>query len=558
MKIITYPLIAAVIAGAPAITAVELPDLAKPLDIPLFLSGNFGELRNNHFHSGLDFKTQGRTGFAIYCAADGYVSRVVVSPWGFGRAVYVTHPELGLTTVYGHLDAFSLKIDKRVRNIQYEREQFNVDLSFDPGEIPVAKGERIATSGNAGSSGGPHLHMDIRDTKSEDPLDPMPYFKRHIKDNVAPEVRSISLYPVKGEGEVGGKSTPDIHLPSTFSQPFTAWGKVIPGIKAYDKMTGTTNIYGVKHLSLTVDGKEVYKRTIDRISFNTTKAVNTLVDYSGVINNGSWTMWTYIPESEPLGEMANADNHGIIDINEEREYACRWTLTDEHGNTKHVPFIIKGMKEPIPSVKTAGDRFNHDGNNSWSGEGVHVTFPAGTFYDDIDFTVTTTPSSYYLTPIYKIADRTIPISGEYTLEINLPDDTIAEKEKYVLVRINGKKVSRVDARYDNGKIIGAPSALGSFAVTTDMRPPVIKPETPASWGKRGKVSFIISDNLSGIKSWRGEIDGKFALFELDGKTGRLSFRMDSSRFTKGKSHKVTLTVTDATGNKTDYSGNFTW
>lgn len=167
-------LLSAFIVSISTVNADNLPSLAKPLDIPLILSGNFGELRNNHFHSGLDFKTQGRIGFPVHSAADGYVSRVVVSPWGFGRAVYITHPELGITTVYGHLDSFSPAIDRRVRDIQYEREQFSVDLSFKPGEIPVTKGERIATSGNAGSSGGPHLHMDVRDTESEDPLDPCP------------------------------------------------------------------------------------------------------------------------------------------------------------------------------------------------------------------------------------------------------------------------------------------------------------------------------------------------------------------------------------------------
>ena len=138
--------------------------LASPLDIPFYLAGNFAELRRNHFHSGIDFKTQGRTGFSVRSAAEGYVSRISVSPWGFGRAVYVTHPALGLTTVYGHLQAFSPAIDKRVRDEQYSRETFSIDLNFAPDEIPVNRGEIIGISGNAGSSGGPHLHMDVRDT----------------------------------------------------------------------------------------------------------------------------------------------------------------------------------------------------------------------------------------------------------------------------------------------------------------------------------------------------------------------------------------------------------
>ncbi|TFU92635.1 M23 family metallopeptidase [Barnesiella sp. WM24] len=555
---IRFLLLPALIASMPSISAGELPELAKPLNIPLLLSGNFGELRNNHFHSGLDFKTQGRTGLPIYCAADGYVSRVVVSPWGFGRAIYVTHPSLGITTVYGHLQEFADKIDCKVRDIQYDREQFSVDLTFEPGEIPVGKGEKIALSGNSGSSGGPHLHMDIRDTATEDPLDPMPYFKSYIKDDVAPEIRSISLYPVKGEGEVDGKPSPETHVPASFNQPFTAWGKVIPGIKAYDKMTGTTNIYGVKHLSLKVDGKEIYRRKTDRFSFATTRAVNTLVDYAGVVNNGSWTMWSYEPAASPLDYMVTTEENGIIDINEERDYNCEWTLTDEHGNTKRVPFTIKGVKRPITEITAEGDRFNFDGKNTWSNDGIRLEFPAGTFYDDLNFSVSTSPSQTYLTPIYKIADRTIPVAGEYVIEIDLPHDTIADKQKYVLVRINGKRVSRVDSKYSNGTITGTPSALGSFAVTTDNVDPVIKPEIPASWGKKGKISFKISDNLSGVKSWRGEIDGKFALFELDGKTGRLSFVMDPRRFDKGKHHSVSLKVTDAAGNTADYSGGFTW
>jgi murein DD-endopeptidase MepM/ murein hydrolase activator NlpD len=158
----------------------NLPELHRPLNIPPVLSGNFGELRSNHFHSGIDFKTQGRTGFKIHCAADGYVSRILVSPWGFGRAVYVTHPELGLVTVYGHLESFSSKINKIVVEEQYRRETFRIDMEFKEGEIPVKKGEVIALSGNAGSSGGPHLHMDVRDLATGDALDPMNYFNKNI------------------------------------------------------------------------------------------------------------------------------------------------------------------------------------------------------------------------------------------------------------------------------------------------------------------------------------------------------------------------------------------
>lgn len=536
-----------------------LPDLGRPMEIPIILSGNFGELRNNHFHSGLDMKTQGRTGIPIHSVEDGYVSRIVVSPWGFGRAIYITHPDIGLTTVYGHLDSFSKEIDKAVRDRQYELERFNVDLNFMPGELPVKRGQLIALSGNAGSSGGPHLHIDVRDTKTEEALDPMPYFKKYINDKVAPQVRSLALYCMEGEGVLSGTNQKSAsRAGENLKKPFTAWGKVVPAIKAYDKMSGTTNIYGVKYLSLKVDGKEVYRRTIDKFDFADTRAVNTLVDYSGVVNSGSWTMWTRQPESRPLQEMIKSVDNGIITIDEEREYSCEWILEDEHGNVARQPFKIIGKQTDIPEKPQKGNLFSYQGRNTYSDENIKVTFPEETFYDDVYFTIKSVDMPGYITPAYDIADRAIPISGEYTVEIRLPNDTVADKSKYCLVRINGKRRSAVDSEYANGTIVGTPSALGRFAVTTDTTAPTIRPEKPQLWSKNGRVSFIIADNLSGIKTYRGEIDGKFALFELDGKTGRLSFKMDSARFQKGKSHTVKVNVTDACGNSSNYSGKFHW
>lgn len=321
--------------------------LASPLDIPFYLAGNFAELRKNHFHSGIDFKTQGRTGLPVHAADDGYVSRISVSPWGFGRAVYISHPTTGLTTVYGHLEAFSPKIDRIVRDEQYTRETFTIDLTFDPDSIPVKRGETIGLSGNAGSSGGPHLHMDVRDTATEDPLDPLEYYSDRITDNLAPQVRQLALFPADGGVVEGSTTAPTLLAPEAFSTPVTAWGRVYPGIKAYDRMTGTSNIYGIKYLTLTLDGDTIYNRVIDRFSFDTTKAIHTLVHYPGVVTSGSWIMVTRIPDSDPLLYMTEASNRGIIDISEERPYRLEWILRDEHGNVTRQPFTITGRRTPV-------------------------------------------------------------------------------------------------------------------------------------------------------------------------------------------------------------------
>jgi hypothetical protein len=172
------------------ILTVSRGEMISPLKIPLLMSANFGELRPNHFHSGIDLKTQGRIGLPVYAMDDGYVSRVVVSPWGFGRAVYINHSS-GLTTVYGHLDRFAPFIDEIVRRQQYEQEDFSIDCEFAEGEIPVAQGNIIGYSGNSGSSGGPHLHLDIRDTDTQDPMDPQEWLSPLITDDVAPEVRNL-------------------------------------------------------------------------------------------------------------------------------------------------------------------------------------------------------------------------------------------------------------------------------------------------------------------------------------------------------------------------------
>ena len=525
--------------------------LRVPLDIPLFLSGNFGELRVNHFHSGLDFKTQGRTGLSVYCAADGYVSRVVVSPWGFGRAVYVTHPELGLTTVYGHLESFSRKIDTPVRNRQYEAETFRIDTNFEPGEIEVKRGEVLGRSGNAGSSGGPHLHMDVRNAYNEHALDPMPYYKSALRDKVRPEVRAIALYP--RNGIVDGSTRPVRHSGKTLGSSFTAWGQVTPAIKAYDRMDGTTNIYGVKYLTLLCDGDTVYNRVIDHFDFDTSRAVNTLVEYADVIDSNSWFMITELPESQPLSDIVTATGDGTIDINTERDYHLEFILRDNHGNTTRAPFTIRGVKGTIPPQSGDGTLLVHDRENTLTtDDGATAVLPAGTLYSDCiaDITPTDAPAGY-LSKRYRVGNRHVPLAGDYTLTIPLTTEKHADKRRYTLMRLDGRRPSAVPSTYiSGGRIRALVNRFGDYAVTTDTVAPVVTPVTPEKWSARKRITYKISDALSGIDTYRGEIDGQWVMFELDGKTGTLSYTVDPARLKMTGRHTLRLTVTDAAGNTT--------
>lgn len=526
-------------------------NLHRPLDLKLTLSGNFGELRNNHFHSGLDFKTGGTTGHKVYCAADGYVSRIFVSPWGFGRAVYITHPELGLTTVYGHLKSFNGPIGQIVRKKQYADKSFKVDISLEPGQIPVKRGDVIALSGNTGSSGGPHLHMDIRDAATEEALDPMPYFKGLIADNVAPEVRSISLFP--RQGLVDGSSKSAHRTPATASRPFKAWGRVVPGIKAYDRMTGTSNIYGVKYLTLTVDGRRIYRRATDRFSFDNTRALNTIIDYPSRISSNSWTMITEVPSSNPLGDMIEAEDNGVLTIDQSREYKCRFTLEDEHGNLRTQDFTIIGERQPIPKVMPVGSEMGWDSENSIDKNGIAIKFPKGTFYDNTWVNVSSFPSDEYASDIYSIGNPNIPIAKSFEATIPIKNDSHPLKRQYCVVRLSGKSRSSVGGIYANGGITVSANRFGRYAVTTDTKAPVITPVTPLRWGKSNLIKLKIADNLSGIASYNAEIDGKWILMELDGKTGTLTGEIDRKLFPTDKPHAFSLNVTDACGNTATFS-----
>ena len=534
-----------------------------PMKIPLYLSGNFGELRGSHFHSGLDFKTQGRIGIPVYAMDDGYVSRVMVSPWGFGRAVYIAHAS-GYTTVYGHLDRFAPFIDKIVKPIQYKNENFSLTQYFKPGEIPVQKGRIIAYSGNAGSSGGPHLHLDIRETRTEKPVDPMPFFKTLIRDAVAPDPRQVVLYPINGvvDGTTEKCRQPVIKNESgnyTLARPFRAWGDPALGIKAYDRMDGTTNIYGVKKTELYVDGILLFSYCIDAFSFDESRYLNSFIDYEDKILYKSIVMKSYVDPGNKLSGVYNdVVNRGVFRINEERDYNCRYVLSDGFGNRSVVNFTIQGIKQPVPVKKEVGHRMKYNQANLFVEKGVRLEIPPDVFYDDFNFRYAARKEPGYVSDVHVLHNNTVPMHRFATLTIKLSQDNQRDKQTYYMVHINGKTKSTVKGRYQNGYLISKIRDLGTYAVAIDTVKPVITPIKPEQWGRTGIVTLRISDRHSGVENYKGTIDGKFVLFELDGKTARASYKLEPSRVSGGRMHRLRFTVTDACGNEQVYTRDFKW
>ena len=338
--------------------------LRNPFDFPILLSGNFGELRSNHFHSGIDFKTQGAEGKPIHAPQEGYVSRVSISPWGYGNALYITHPD-GTTTVYGHLQKFSPAIADYVKAQQYELERFDVNLFPEPDSLPVRKDEIVAWSGNTGSSAGPHLHFEVRDTKTEEVLDPLVFFHEQITDTRPPKILGILVVPIEGSGVVNGSSqklriTPQISKDgqTRVSQKIEAWGDIGLAIKAYDYMDRTTNIYGVKEITLMADSQVIFHSYLNRFAFDETRYINTLIDYEEWQKRRSFYIRSF---SEPGNRLRFPEyvNRGIVHIDEARTYELTYTLADAFGNMARLTIPIEGKQQEIPAVPTEGTELFH-------------------------------------------------------------------------------------------------------------------------------------------------------------------------------------------------------
>lgn len=536
-----------------------------PLKIPILLSGGFGELRNNHFHSGIDLKTQGVVRKTVHSIEDGYVSRISISPTGYGKALYITHPSTGHVSVYGHLDGYIPKLEKYIKEQQYEQESFKVDLRPEKDMFPVKRGEIVAYSGNSGSSGGPHVHFEIREAESDRVLDPLKYYEDRIKDEVEPEVRGVAVYPLDGEGVVNNSSRPlRFNLqrskkgnPLSPDKPIVAWGKIGLAIKAYDKMSGTTNIYGVKEIRMYVESELVFKSRIESYGFDQTRMLNTFVDFADWRNNKSFFMKSFIDPGNTLDFYDRSLGDGYFTINKEGYYHIRYELEDIYGNIQHYTFNIEGKKQEIPVAKEGSLYMVWDEDNRYISESFSLIVPRGNLYNNFMFTLGKRQSAKYFSDILRVNDEPVPFHNQGEMKIKLTKDTLVNKQQYGIVILNGTKERWVGGVYSDGVVVASVREIGAeYTVSSDNVAPVITAVQPQQWEKQSKISIKLSDDKSGIKSYRGTIDGEFVLFEHDMKSPVYIYKFDSSRLKKSQKHKLIFTATDACGNTSEYTSEF--
>lgn len=524
---------------------VQESKFCSPFDFPILLSANFGELRPNHFHNGLDIKTQGVTGKPIHCIADGYVSRVAVLHGGYGQAIYVTHPN-GLTSVYGHVISFAKNIQACVRQYQYAHETFVCDLKFQPGQFPVKKGDIIALSGNEGASAGPHLHLELRRTETGEYIDPMPYFKHLLKDSKAPVGSLVGIYPIQGKGVVNGASHKKLLAIGNLKQPVHAWGEIYTGISAKDYMDGTSNFYGVHSVTLYVDSVQVFNSTTDKVLPDENRMINGFTDYEELTRTRRLIMRSYKLPGNRLRLLHTNENRGVVTIDEERDYHFRYVLEDNFGNRRTYQFIVKGKRQDIPEYKPeANEMLYWNRTNVIQKPGMELVVPRYHVYENVPLRTDMRGDSSRIAFDYILDAGRTPIHSYCDLSIGLRHMPVADTTKYYIVQKAGKWRSSMGGKYANGWIKTRVRSLGTFSVDVDTIAPQITPIGQGGWRTSRNIRFRIKDMESGIGSYKVYIDGKFVLFGL--KKGILVIQ-DPEKVKKGVPHKLEVTVTDQCGN----------
>ena len=537
--------VAALVSVPMALPAQEKSvNFISPFDFPLLLSGNFGELRANHFHGGVDFKTQGVVGKPIRCIADGYISRVTVTPGGYGQAVYITHDN-GYTSVHGHLHRFMDGVQQVVEAYQYEHETFAVDLQFEADRFPLKQGEVFALAGNEGYSFGPHLHMEIRKTDTEEYIDPLQFYTDQLKDTTAPRATHVMLYPQAGKGVVNGSSRKKI-ISLSGQSPITAWGQIAAGIKAYDYMDGTSNNYGVRSVTLLVDSVEVFRSTVDGFLPDENRMINAWTDYEEYATRNSWFMRSQILPGNTWRMLQADDERGVVTINEERPYRFCYVLEDLYGNRRTYRFVVQGKKQEVELLHKGKHYLKWNQGNIVQQPGMSLVIPKGMLYEDVDLNCKVIADSLNISYDYQLNDKPVPLHGGCSLVIGVRNYPIADTSKYYVARKYKGRKSSAGGYFEDGFMFANIRELGTYSVAIDTVAPRIVPMNKPQW-KTGNIRFKIRDAETGIKDYKVYIDGKFVLFKFASKNATLSC-MHPDRIKRGMKHRMEVVITDYCGN----------
>lgn len=526
-------------------------DFASPLDIPLLLSGNFGELRPNHFHAGVDFKTQGREGLNIYAIKEGYVSRIKVGAYGYGKALYITHPN-GYTSVYAHLQKFAPAIEAYIKKRQYNRKSFEIDAYPKENELVIKKGQVVGLGGNTGSSAGPHLHFEIRDANSN-ALNPLLY-GYEIKDNIPPDVYQVMVYPLGKEAQVNQSQLPQVVKltkqadGSYLADKILASGAIGFGLQSIDKQNDTHHQNGVYKVSLAVNGETHFQYVFDKLSFNEARYINTFIDYQTYVEKKSRVQLLYRTKGNRISTIYTENkNEGQLDVQQNTEYLVTIVAEDIKGNISKISIPVEGknldIKEPRPVV--SGEVVIAGRDQYFTFDGGNVYFPERTFYED--FLIQIESKNDTLT----LHNPATAVHKFFNLSFNNKKFSEKEAQKVFIARLNEKnKPSAERTIYKNGLFTTRTRNLGRFTLMKDTIAPTLR---PLNFKNNATVTAStlkveIKDDLSGVESYSATLNGQWILFEYEPKTQTLTFDFSDIDTKKTDTYRLEMIAKDGVGN----------
>jgi hypothetical protein len=524
-----------------------------PLNIPMQLVANFGEIRANHWHMGLDIRTQHRVNLPVYAAADGYVARVSVEPGGFGQAIYINHPN-GYTTLYGHLNSFFPALAAYVKQQQYDQQRWNVNLILPPDLFTVQKGQLIALSGSTGASEGPHVHFEIRDSQTENCLNPL-LFRFPLPDAVPPTVLRLAMYDrnistYEQSPKIFAIKRSGSNYSVSGSPIRTGSNKISFAIGAVDHFTGTSNPNGIYSARLIMDGEPLSEFVLDNISYNDTRYINAQLDYPYKARGGSSLQHiTPLPGADSVAyRLWNSD--GAIHLNDNAPHAIVIEVGDASGNISRISFTVQLDVSLMKTYTTGeGERFIPNNVNIFERENFEVFTTERTIYDTIPVQFSTSdengPGS--VSSVYNFFSAAIPVHDSIRVRIKPSGDLNAEDRDRIVIRNrSGARTYVQKGRWENGWVSASFRQFGNYEAFVDREPPTINAPS-ADLSRASRIVFAPHDNFNAIRSFRAEVDGQWLRFSNDkGESWIYNF---DEHFPRG-SHELTVVVEDEAGNRT--------
>ncbi|MBC3758751.1 M23 family metallopeptidase [Hyunsoonleella sp. SJ7] len=528
---------------------------SSPLEIPLILSGTFAELRSNHFHSGMDIKTQQRTGLKVKACADGYVSRIKVSHFGYGKALYITHPN-GYTTVYAHLKKFGPAIESYVKKHQYKKESYEIQLFPKADELLVKKDNLVAFSGNSGGSGGPHLHFEIRDN-AERPINPM-LFGINIKDSKLPTVTSIFAYPLNENSHINNSNEKQqlrlipLKNGDYTVENFEAFGKIGFGITTWDRQDLAGNKNGVHNIQTFLNGRKNFELDFRRFAFDETKHINQLIDYEHYKTKRQRVQKLFV-DNNTLSLYKDVENEGAISVEDSTYLVYKIKVNDFQNNATWVTLSIKGKKSQAVTQKFPEETpyyIHADKTTTLKEDPVEVNIFPNTFYNNffMDYKVTSDTLILH--------KDVVPLKKSVKVSFDISKYGNSEKQKLYIAKLSGynKRPYYTFTKRSGDTLTTYTKTLGTFTLATDSIKPTITPINFKDGQWLSKFRFLkikIEDKESGISNYRATVNGKWILMEYDYKKKTLTYDFNDGIVTDTKNN-LKVIVTDNVGNNSTF------